>query len=177
MNCTLSEKEKTRKLTEEEKMLVEKSHNLIYWYIHKHHLDLDECYDLLALRLITTAKKYLQDTNLQRYSFTTIVSRSFFSAVGNSLRKNRGTCISMDAALTDTLTLNESILTALPDDKSAIPIKCAINSLDESKRKILSLYIDGYTVREISKKCGYSKSAVGQKIRESKEYVKKALSD
>ena len=39
------------KLNDEQRGVVEENHQLIYWYAHRRHLDLEEWYDLLAIRL------------------------------------------------------------------------------------------------------------------------------
>jgi RNA polymerase sigma factor (sigma-70 family) len=46
------------KLTTEQQKLVEQNHNLIYWYINMHHLEISEWYDLLAIELCYTAMNY-----------------------------------------------------------------------------------------------------------------------
>ena len=45
------------KLTAKESVLVEENHNLIYWYIHKRNLNVDDYYDLLA-NYVRVHKKY-----------------------------------------------------------------------------------------------------------------------
>lgn len=44
------------KLTEEQCLIVEENHNLIYSYIHKNYLDLEEWYGLLAIELCKAVK-------------------------------------------------------------------------------------------------------------------------
>ena len=53
------------RLTEEQKKIVEENHNLIYWYINKNKLDVNDYYDLLAIELCNTAMKH----NAERGSF------------------------------------------------------------------------------------------------------------
>ena len=45
-------------LTEQQKELVEKNHNLIYWVLNKYNLEMSEYYDLLAIELCHTIMKY-----------------------------------------------------------------------------------------------------------------------
>ena len=45
-------------LTKEQKELVENNHKLIYYYIHKNGLSLDEYYDILAIGLCKAALNF-----------------------------------------------------------------------------------------------------------------------
>lgn len=45
-------------LNDEQQKFVEANHNLIYAYAHKHNLDLDEYYDILAIALCHAALRY-----------------------------------------------------------------------------------------------------------------------
>ena len=65
----------TRPLTDAERALVERYHNLIYRVMHDLHLGTEADTDLYgeaALGLILAAQRYLTDESLQKYRFTTI---------------------------------------------------------------------------------------------------------
>ena len=49
---------KERKLTSEERELVEKYHDLIYMIVDCMEEDIDECYDVLAIALCHAAQRY-----------------------------------------------------------------------------------------------------------------------
>lgn len=49
---------KERKLTSEERELVEKHHDLIYMIVDCMEEDIDECYDVLAIALCHAAQRY-----------------------------------------------------------------------------------------------------------------------
>ena len=78
----------TRPLTDAERTLVERYHNLIYRVMHDLHLGTEADTDLYgeaALGLILAAQRYLADESLQKYRFTTIA----YSRIRNALLRQR----------------------------------------------------------------------------------------
>ena len=81
-------KSMTRPLTDAERALVERYHNLIYRVIHDLHLGTEADTDLYgeaALGLILAAQRYLTDESLQKYRFATIA----YSRIRNALLRQR----------------------------------------------------------------------------------------
>lgn len=67
-------------LTERQRKLVEKNHNLIYKFAYQHKLPIDDYYDLLAISLCEAAKKYDES----RGAFSTFA----YTYMMNSFRKH-----------------------------------------------------------------------------------------
>ena len=78
----------TRPLTDAERTLVERYHNLIYRVMHDLYLGTEADTDLYgeaALGLILAAQRYLTDESLQKYRFTTFA----YSRIRNALLRQR----------------------------------------------------------------------------------------
>jgi RNA polymerase sigma factor (sigma-70 family) len=54
------------------------NHNLIYWFAHKHHLNLDEFYDILAIALCQAALNF---DSFQGFTFYTYVNTAMLNSV------------------------------------------------------------------------------------------------
>ena len=117
----------TRPLTDAERALAERYHNLIYRVMHDLHLGTEADTDLYgeaALGLMLAAKRYMADESLQRYRFTTIA----YSRIRNALLRQRHkerkapVALSLDAWREDGGTLYD----VLPDKSCADPADIAI---------------------------------------------------
>lgn len=111
-----------RPLTDAERALAERYHNLIYRVMHDLHLGTEADTDLYgeaALGLILAAQRYLTDENLQKYRFATIA----YSRIRNALLRQRNRerrqpqVLSLDAWREDGGTLYD----VLPDGRNADP--------------------------------------------------------
>lgn len=72
-------------MTEEQKKLVEENHNLIYSFLQKYGLTIDDCYDLAAIGLCKAAKAF--DENIS--AFSTYAYKCMFTTVYAEKRKCR----------------------------------------------------------------------------------------
>ena len=70
------------KLNDEQRKLVADNHKLIYFYAHKHNVDVDEYYDLLALALCQAAYNY----DKTKGAFSTIAIRTMELKMLNEYR-------------------------------------------------------------------------------------------
>ena len=117
----------TRPLTDAERALAERYHNLIYRVMLDLHLGTEADTDLYgeaALGLMLAAQRYMADESLQRYRFTTIA----YSRIRNALLRQRHkerkapVTLSLDAWREDGGTLYD----VLPDSRCADPADIAI---------------------------------------------------
>ena len=120
-------KSMTRPLTDAERALVERYHNLIYRVIHDLHLGTETDTDLYgeaALGLIYAAQQFLSDERLQKYRFTTIAYSRIRNALLRQRRRERKKpqLISLDAWQADGGTLYD----VLPDGRCADPADIVI---------------------------------------------------
>ena len=117
----------TRPLTDAERALVERYHNLIYRVMHDLHLGTEADTDLYgeaALGLILAAQRYLADESLQKYRFTTIAYSRIRNALLRQRRRERRQpqVLSLDAWQADGGTLYD----VLPDGRCADPADIVI---------------------------------------------------
>lgn len=104
----------TRPLTESECALVTQYHKLIYCVIEDCQLPNDaaaDAYGEAALGLILAARRYIQNEELQKYSFAAIAYRHMRTALLHQCRKiyRQPVMLSLDAELPSGVTLYELI--------------------------------------------------------------------
>ncbi len=95
----------TYPLTDEEKALVERAHGLIWkvmWDMRLPYAMRDNLYDIGALALMRTARKYQTRNELQKYAFTTIAYRKLKNAyIKNIKAEKKFEAKSLDAEIND----------------------------------------------------------------------------
>ncbi len=91
-------------LTSAQKELVEKNHSLIYSFLHRHNLPIDEFYDAAAIGLCNAAAKYDENSG---YSFSTFAYAVIYNQIKLEFRKQNtmkhkfnSNTISLEADLT-----------------------------------------------------------------------------
>lgn len=166
-------------MTKEQQKLVEENHNLIYSFLSKHHLSIEEHYDLAAIGLCKAGKTYNEGMS----NFSTYAYKCMFNAVMCEIRKYKYQKTIPDSmvvyyqaetqndagditAFLDFIPSNDnvedSILSEVMFDEYA-------KTLKDRDKKIFSLLREGYTQKEIGKIVGCSQtqvSRVGKRLRE-----------
>lgn len=59
-------------LTPEQKIFASEHHDLVYKFLHEHHLPVDEFYDIVIFGYLNAVRNYLSRTNLCTYAFPTL---------------------------------------------------------------------------------------------------------
>lgn len=86
------------KLTPEQQEFAEENHNLIYYYLHKYNLPIDEYYDLAAISYVKAVKLYFTREDLRRYSFSTVFVKSAYGVISDDMRsRKRKGCVPSNA--------------------------------------------------------------------------------
>ena len=164
-------------LNEEQKNLVEKNHNLIYYVLLKHELSINEHYDIAAIALCNAAKKY----NEKRGSFTTFAVhciemqlRCEHRKATNKKRSTSAGTVSMDADMTGDgcnigLFIGKSYI---DDDLILMDVRSLLN---EQQRTIFEYLLLGYTQCEIAKILNISQPVISRKITKIRQIIKKEL--
>lgn len=172
-------------MTEKAKALVENNHNLIYYYLNKRKMDIDEWYDILAIALCNAAISF--DDSIS--NFSTYAMKCLNRAVCTELRvreyakrKLNKEARSYDEKLTNDFhnKKDETVQSILPShlntEEEAITnitfLKC-YNNLNGRDKKIISLLIEGYNMKEIGKILNITNEAV--RLRKNK--FRKLLKD
>lgn len=140
------------KLTEKQREIVEKNHNLIYWIAHMKNLDLEEWYDLLAIELCLTIPSY-DDTKGSLSNYYKVRCDNLIMKEYKKQRRQK-----------------RSHNGLLPMDRE-YPVEENLDFhiymneiLDDENSTIIKLRVDGYTQSEIAEILGVSQSHVSKVI-------------
>lgn len=179
--------EKLEPLSEIEKAMAEKYHNIVYSFLHKNNYSVEECYDIVVIGYLKGIQKYCRRTDLQElYSVVTMCEYrmrtamfNHFRAMRTSKRKPTGAIISLDAeygndgekqsALENCIGENSFEDDVIADEA----VSEILNSLSERQRQIVILKLNGYTHNEICLQLHVGRSAVSEEMKN----IKIALSE
>lgn len=151
------------RLTEEQKELVTKNHDLIYAYAHKNNISIDEYYDVLAIGLCKAASVFDETKGV----FSTLAYKCMSNELNMCWRKiqceSDVTVLSYDAQDVRQDPDNQSaFLEIFADWQPCKNIDCSTmindiaSSLTDKERKILVLILKEHTYTEIANKLGCS---------------------
>lgn len=142
-----------RKLTEEEKVLVEENHNLIYWVANLKDLDIDEWYGLLAEELCITIQKHDPTKSKLSWFYKQRVDWRVHSEFEKTQAKK---VLPMDLYAD-----HEDYDTGIEDDEfDLIEFEPWLKTLSDEDREIVRLRYLGHTMREVADELGCSRGKV-----------------
>lgn len=72
-------------LNDTQRIFAEKSHNLVYKFLHEKNLPASEYYDIVIFGYLRAVQRYLTDPNLAGYSFATVAWRAMEGEVVNPI--------------------------------------------------------------------------------------------
>lgn len=149
-----------RKMTEEEKKLVTDNINLVYWFMHKYNLPIDEWEDILFEKTCIAAMNY--DPSV--FKFSTYLTKLLYNEMLMKIRTENAKkrfcedVFSFDEKIKNKKSQNFTLadITSSKDDQIALLItdmafRHEIEFLSEKERQILFMKMDGKTQREIGK--------------------------
>lgn len=169
-------------ITDEQKKLVEDNHNLIYSFLSKHNLSVDDYYDLAAIGLCTAAITYnSKKSNFSTYAYQCIKT----SIIGETRKLNFQRTIPNDKIVYYQSTFNSDgedelqYIDSLPsqdDVEDSVIESDFMDKFSEKDKTIIKLIMAGYSQREIGKMLGCTGSNIGgirKRIKENfvKEYT------
>lgn len=157
-------------MTERQKRLVEENHNLIYFCLKKHDLPENEFYDIAAIGLIKAAKAY----NEQKIKFSTFA----VNCIGNEIKKEYKKRTLKRIVPNDKLVrADQKIGQSLNDYYTIIQngnenleekvctedlIKKITRKLDDRRKQVLVMLIDGYNMSDIASAMGVKPQRIFQ---------------
>lgn len=156
-------------MTDEQKSLAEKYHNLIYYVMNKYNISIDD-YDLLALGLCKAAINY----NESRGAFSTFAVACMLREIQQEVRKEyaikrirkNGIIESLEKPISDTLVLGDIIRDEENHVSYMEALEClslVISKLDDRSRKIVNLRLfENETLKAIGKMVGLSQAQVSR---------------
>lgn len=169
------------KITDEQKKLVEDNHNLIYSFLQKYHLTIDEYYGLAAIGLCKAGKTY----NGEKSKFSTYAYKCMFTTIMCELRKNKQAktipeyqIVYYQAELENNEGDTASFMNYMPSKEnvedsvlSKVIFDEYTNKLKDRDKKIFSLFREGYKQKEIGKMLGCSQAQVSRVKKKLCEYL------
>lgn len=170
-------------MTETQKQLAEENHNLIYWFLNKYHLSIDEYYDLAAIGLCKAAKTF----NNEQSSFSTYAAKCMFTTVfseirneNNDKRKAFKEALSLDTTVEGFDNEQAKFLDMLSTCDTTEDIAVAQKMLEDyykqaSKRdkSIIQMLLNGYTQREIARIYNLSQAQISRTKKSFEKFLKK----
>lgn len=159
------------KLSDEQKKVVEENHNLIYSFLHKNHLDINEWYGDAAIGCCMGVATF----NEGKGSLSTYLFKCMSNQIINKKRRSKSinTFLSLDEDLRIGVSLNETLSNNEDwesDVDELVDFNKMLNELSENKKKILLLKLQGYNQTEISKMLKISRQRVSQIIIDVRNY-------
>ena len=166
-------------LTKEQKELVENNHKLIYYYIHKNGLSMDEYYDILAIGLCKAALRFDESKGIKFVTYAMFVMRNEHWANERLKRnKNRNApVLSLSTQIHINKDSNDMTLEDfIPGDRdifdSLILLDIEKILKDETLIKICKLALAGYNQREMKEYVNLSQSMISRKLKKIEKLLK-----
>lgn len=162
-------------LNDEERKFIEENHGLIYSFLKKNNLSVDEYYDIAVFGFIEAVKKY----NSSKGSFSSIAYVCMLSTVRQEMRKSkfrseRIKITSLDVELKEDICIKDLIPSL--DTVESIYLHNEyverIEKLPEKLRTVVILLASGYNQVEIAKRIKCSQSYVSRLITKALKGVK-----
>lgn len=155
------------RLTDEQRKLVEDNEHLIYGFIHKYNLPVDEFYDLCAIGLCEAARKY----NIKKGAFSTYAYMWMLSRVDGHRRKAShqvAPSLSLDQPVKDydriASTLGDLIADVTADtfDCLSTAVMPGFDTLSGREKQVALLLVAGLKYREIGQMLGVTHARIYQ---------------
>lgn len=124
------------------------NHNLIYSFAKKHHLDLDEYYDLLAISLIKAVDTFQEEMGIKFSFYAYIVMRN---NVCVAIKKIKRDALGYASSLDNLVCEDTNFIDIIAEDEEEKPILFIPKHLTDKEKQVLDYYLKGHTQREISK--------------------------
>lgn len=151
-----------KKLTDEQRSLVEENHNLIYWVAGLKNLNLEEWYGLLAEELCIAIQKHNPKKSKLSWYYKQRVDWRVASEYGKTKLKKY---VPMDLFAE----IDDFDSGVDDEDFDLFEIIPWIESLPESDSMIVKLRYHGYTLTEIANKLGCSREKIRMALMRLKE--------
>lgn len=164
------------KLTDAQRQIAEDNHNLIYGFLWKNHLDVDEWYGIIAIGYLNAVLHF----DPSRGKLSTIAYFAMKNAYVREInRRNRlmrkESCISIHSPIYDG---DAELGDLLPDPydladqcASRVDLETALQKLTNDQRRILSMALDGVYQSDIALVMGISQPSVSRTLKKTVRQV------
>lgn len=162
-------------LNDEEGKFIEENHGLIYSFLKKNNLSVDEYYDIAVFGFIEAVKKY----DSSKGSFSSIAYVCMLSTVRQEMRKSKFRSekikiTSLDVELKEDICIKDLIPAA--DTVESIYLHNEyverIEKLPEKLKTVVLLLASGYNQIEIAKRMGYTQAYISRLIIKALKEIK-----
>lgn len=172
--------QKDERMTEEQRQFAEENHNLIYHFLHKYHLDIDEWYDVAAIGFCEAVINYNSQTRFSTYAYVCMRNRVGHTYI-TSKRQKRGGDIKeryLDELLYeyDEDMYNVIACDGFEDFEAKLTLEDILKRCkDEKKRNIIKNLAAGITRKEIANMFGCTRNNIDLHVKEVQKQYKKEL--
>lgn len=152
-----------KKLTAIERQFATDNHNLIYQYLHEHHLCIEDYYEPAATGLILATMAYTRKPELHdNYKFSTIAYKYIKREINHQLEREKAA-----KRKAPKIPLSYESLGEVPDFSMSDVFDCldelfqkeVLEQMDKQQRKIFKLIVIGYEPKEICELLKISRSS------------------
>ena len=165
------------KLTDAQRQIAEDNHNLIYGFLWKNHLDVDEWYGIIAIGYLNAVLQWDPDRGkLSTFAFLTM-KNSYLQEINRRNRlKRKESCISIHSPICDGANIEIGDLLPDPYDladqcASRVDLEAALKKLTSDQRRILSMALDGVYQSDIAIVMGISQPAISRTLKKTVRQV------
>jgi len=144
-------------LTPREKEYASQNQGLLNCFLRDFGLD-EELYGPLAVRYVTTVRRYLRDRKLQTWRLSTVVWLHLRSALSHERRKE------LHSPRTVPLDAHPEALVYRDDHRLLELSDLSERTLTDRERELLRLRACGFSCREISERTGTSARAAAERL-------------
>jgi RNA polymerase sigma factor (sigma-70 family) len=167
-----------RTLTPEQQKLVEDNHSLIYQFLHKLNLDIEEFYGIAAIGLCKAALSYKESWKIKfsthAYYVMNAEIKNEFIRLG--AKKRTGDTVSLDALVPGAvdLTVGETLYGADTPYTVAVAndLLGFIEQLPRKQREVVWLTMQGYKATEIHKPYGKTRQAASLLLNNARREIR-----
>lgn len=165
-------------LTDLERKFACEHHQLIYGFLNRHMLPEDEYYGVAALGYLHAVHRYLDESELQRFSFSTIAYRAMAQSVSQYRRSlQRQACpdgtLSLD---TDGYTGRSPGFAASATEQAAyaeleerLLLHALVKELSPRQNEVVRLRLLGYGIHEVAQLQAVSDKKIRKLLRQIRE--------
>ena len=168
-------------LTPEQRLFAAEHHDLVYKFLRKKRLSIDEFYDVVIFAYLRSVRCYLTESRLRQYSFTTIAWKLMNGAVSNYYRsqntpKHNALVLSLHTNSYDDAgyTLEETIASPNPlmrQLEEQLLLHDLAKRVSKQQMNIVHLKSCGYNDRDIAR----SQNTTMKRVQELLEEVRSVL--
>jgi len=156
-------------LTDEQAAMVEANHSLIYDFLHRNHLNVDDYYGLAALGLIRAVQAWYQSEYVRTFKFSTIANQAMNTVIGHYWRTERRHAPAAAYSLDEVTEVGTPLGHFIPDERrqaevdqliDRLEVESLLAELSDDQKTMLRMAADDIPQRMIGQALGMSQVQV-----------------